>query len=660
VKEQSGPALQHRQVVCAPLRERFNSTAIVRPKTLKLAICVALVALTWAVFGQALSDQFINYDDPLYVTNNAHVLAGLSWHSIVWAFTHVHSQNWHPLTTMSHMLDCQLFGLNPGAHHLINVLLHSAAAVLLFLLLAQMTSALWPSAFVAAVFAIHPLRVESVAWIAERKDVLSGMFFMFTLLAYVAYTRKQTIGRYLTMSILFAFGLMSKPMLVTLPIVLLLLDYWPLNRGQRSEVGGRKISNARWTKLVVEKIPLFALSIGSCVATFWAQNFALGSTKFLPLKWRIANAIVSYFDYIRQMFWPADLIPFYVHPENRLEPWRLAVAAIVLIGMTAIAFVRRRKNPYLMVGWFWYLVMLVPVIGIIQVGLQARADRYTYLPQIGLYIAIVWLIRDLTKSCLPRRSLSAKAGRRRKIALTGAATIVIATLSILSWKQTTHWRNTETLWRHTLAVTPDSDVAHTGLAGILFVRGQIDEAIDHYERALRLRDGNVGAQYGLGKALAAKQKTDAAIFHFQKALSIQPDYIAASNDLGVLLASEGEIKNAIAAWRQTLSFDPDNSDAANDVAWVLATAADSDLRDGREALELAQRTLRAGGENAVVLRTLAAAQAENGQFAEAIATCQRGEELAQKNGDHAMLESLRGCIESFRRGEALHGTQVSH
>jgi tetratricopeptide (TPR) repeat protein len=624
--------------------------AIVRAKlALKFAICVALVAITWTVFGQTLGHQFVNYDDPLYVLENAHIRAGVTWHSVLWAFTHVHSQNWHPLTSISHMLDCQLFGVQPGWHHFMSVLLHSAGAVLLFLVLEQMTGALWLSVFVAAVFAIHPLRVESVAWVAERKDVLSGMFFMLTLLAYVAYTRKQTIGRYLTMSILFAFGLMSKPMLVTLPIVFLLLDYWPLDRVPAFAKATARQARSTTARLVIEKIPLFALSIGSCVATFWAQNFALGSTEYLPLKWRVTNAIVTYFDYVRQMFWPVDLIPFYIHPENRLEISRLILAITVLAAITAIALARRRQNPYIVVGWFWYLVMLVPVIGIIQVGLQARADRYTYLPQIGLYIAIVWLVRDLTKSW-----------GQQKMILGAAAAIVLGSLSILSWKQTTYWRDTETLWRHTLAVTPESDVAHTGLAGILFVRGQIDAAIDHYERALRLRDGNVGAHYGLGRALAGKRRIDEAIFHFQKALSIQPDNTAASNDLGVMFASKGEIRNAIAAWRQTLSFDPDNSDAANDVAWVLATAADSDLRDGREALELAQRALRAGGENAVVLRTLAAAQAENGQFAEAIATCQRGEELAQKNGDHAMVESLRGCIESFRRGEALHGTQVSH
>ena len=623
---------------------------------LRLAICAGLIAITWAVFGQTFHHQFINYDDPLYVLDNAHVRAGLTWRGIAWAFTHVHSQNWHPLTTISHMLDCQLFGVNPGPHHLVNVFFHSIAAALLFILLAQITGGpsrtggIWLSGFVAAVFAIHPLRVESVAWIAERKDVLSGVFFMLTLIAYAAYTRKQTIGRYLTMSILFACGLMSKPMLITTPIVLVLLDYWPLDRfARRGTSPSHRRTRTTVSKLLIEKIPLFALSIGSCVATLWAQNFALGSTEFLPLKWRITNALFSYFEYVRQMFWPVDLIPFYLHPENRLETWRLLLAVIVVVALTATALLRRRQNPYLLVGWFWYLVMLIPVIGIVQVGLQGHADRYTYLPQIGLYLALVWLIWDLTKSW-----------QQQKILLSAAAMIVLGTLSILSWKQTTHWRDTETLWRHTLAVTPDSDVAHAGLGGILFVRGQIEEAIDHYENALRLRDGNTAAHFGLGRALAAKQKTDAAIFHFQKALSIQPDYIAASNDLGVLFAGKGEIKEAIDAWRQSLSFDPDNADAANNIAWVRATVADADLRDGREALELAQRALRSGAENAVVLRTLAAAQAENGQFAEAIATCERGEELAQKNGDRAMVESLRGCIESFRRGEALHGTQVSH
>ena len=619
------------------------------------SIIAFLFAIVWAVFGQTFRHQFINYDDPLYVLDNAHVRAGLKWSGIAWAFTHVHSQNWHPLTSISHMLDCQLFGMNAGAHHLVSVFLHSIAAALLFIFLQRATGNLWRSAFVAAIFALHPLRVESVAWIAERKDVLSGVFFFATLIAYVAYTRKQTVVRYLTMSILLACGLMSKPMLVTTPIVLLLLDYWPLRRMQRTEDGRQRTG-----KLAFEKIPLFALSAGSVVMTLWAQGFALGSTEFLPLKWRITNGIFSYFEYVRQMFWPHDLIPFYVHPENRLELWRLALAIAVLILITTIAFVRRRQNPYLIVGWVWYLVMLIPVIGIVQVGLQGHADRYTYLPQVGLYVAITWLVWDLTKDCLSRRSDSAKAERIQKAVLSSAAIAAVATLSILSWKQTAHWRDTETLWRHTLAVTPDNDVAHAGLGGILFVRGQIAESIAHYESALHLRDGNVAAHFGLGRALAAEYKTDPAIFHFQKALSIQPDYIAASNDLGVAFASKGEIKEAMQAWRQTLSFDPDNPDAANNIAWMRATAADAELRDAQEALDLAQRAIRNGGENPVVLRTLAAAQAENGQFTEAIATCQRGLELAQKTGDRAMTENLQSCLELFRRGEPLHVTQVSH
>ena len=617
----------------------INSTATVRLKTLKISICVALVALTWAVFGQVVRHQFVNYDDPNYLTNNAHVAAGLSWYGALWAFTHVHSQNWHPLTTLSHMLDCQLFGLNPGAHHLVNLIWHSIAAVLLFLALAQMTNSLSASAFVAALFAIHPLRVESIAWIAERKDVLSGFFFMLTLLAYFYWTKQRTLARYLTMSILFAFGLMSKPMLVTLPIVLLLLDYWPLNRFGKST----------FAKLMIEKAPLFALSAGSCVATLWAQNLALGSAALLPFKWRIANAVVSYVDYIRQMFWPVDLAPFYIHPENRLELWRLGVAAIVLIGITAVVFVRRKSNPYLIVGWFWYLVMLVPVIGIIQVGLQGHADRYTYLPQIGLYVALVWLVRDLTKSWIPR-----------KIVLSASAAFVLGTLSILSWRQTTHWRDSETLWRYALAMTPQNDVAEVGLGAILFERGEIDESIECFRRALLLRDGNVAAHYGLGKALAAKQKTDEAIFHFEKALEIQPDSITASNELGVMFASKGEIANAIAAWRRTLTFDADDAVAANDLAWVLATAADADLRDGKEALELAQRAIRFGGENPYTLRALAAAQAENGQFENAAATAERGEDLARKQGDSVMIASLHECENLFRGGQPLHTTQVSH
>ena len=594
-----------------------------------IAICVGLVAITWAVFGQTLHHQFINYDDPLYVLQNPHVRGGVTWESVRWAFTHVHSQNWHPLTSISHMLDCQLFGVEPRWHHFVNVLLHSAGVLLLFLALAQMTKALWPSAFVAAVFAIHPLRVESVAWIAERKDVLSGVFFMLTLVAYARYVRAPSVARYITMSILFACGLMSKPMLVTVPIVLLLLDYWPLARSTS-------------TKLLIEKIPLFALSILSIVATLLAQNFALGSTEMLPLKWRVTNAIVSYFDYIWQMFWPRDLIPFYLHPEGRLEMWRLLLATAILIFIFVIIFLRRRrKNPYLVVGWLWYLVMLVPVIGVIQVGLQGRADRYTYLPQIGLYIALTWLVFDLTASW-----------RNREFVLAPAAVAVVVTLSILSWKQTTHWRDTESLWSYTLSVTPDSDVAHTGLAGILFVQGRVDEAIEHYRRAIEMRSGNSGAQHGLATALAQQRKVDEAIEHYKKALELQPDNIEASNDLALLFVHRGDYADAIAQWQNSLRYEPDDGNALNNLAWALATCTDAQLRDPPKAIELAQRANRlANDANPIVLRTLAVAYAANRQFDEAMATAERGARLAEASGNDSLAADLRRYIDMFKRGQ---------
>ena len=363
--------------------------------------------LTWLVFGQTLWHDFINYDDPRYVYENTKITGGLSISGIAWAFTHIHSLNWHPLTTISHMLDCQLYGLKAGWHHFTNVLLHTVAAMLLFLALQQMTGAVWRSAFVAAVFAIHPLRVESVAWIAERKDVLSGVFFMLTLLAYVNYVRLPRIRGYLAVVFLFACGLMSKPMLVTLPFVLLLLDYWPLDR----------IKGQLW-KRVVEKIPLIALSAVSSVITFLVQKGAVGQTEELPIFERINNAVVSYVLYIWQMLWPVNLAVFYPHPENRLPLWEIVCCLLVVMCITVAAIALRKHRPYLLTGWLWYLGMLVPVIGLVQVGWQGRADRYTYLPQIGLYIAATWAVADLTILYRHQRAI-----------LSTAAILVIAALS---------------------------------------------------------------------------------------------------------------------------------------------------------------------------------------------------------------------------------------
>src|SRR5438874_6613066 len=457
---------------------------------------------------------------------------------------------------------------------------------------------------------------------------------MLTLLAYARYVHGPAWKRMAVVAACFAFGLMSKPMLVTTPIVLLLLDYWPFDRFKKQGL---------W-KLILEKVPLIILSLGSCAATLIAQRVAIGSTESLPPAWRINNALVSYINYLRQMFWPVDLVPFYIHPEWRLATWEIIGAIILLAGITAVMFLLRRKRPFLLVGWFWYVVTLLPVIGIIQVGLQARADRYTYLPQIGLIIAVVWAIRDLTSFW-----------RARTVVLMPASLAVVGSLSFLSYRQTTHWHDTESLWSYTLSRSPENDVALTGLAMIEVARGQTDDAITRFRDALALRDGNASAHYGLALALSQQRKIDDAIEHWQRSLEIQPDNLNARNDLGAALAGIGRTREAIEQWQQTLTFDPDNGNAANNLAWVLATSPDPTLRDGAQAVEYAKRATKVpGGDNPLVYRTLAAAYAENRQFAEAISAAEHAKQLAQATGNSAMVGELDRCIELFHQQRTLH------
>ncbi len=379
------------------------------------AVCLVLAAITFAVFGQTLNHEFVNFDDNDYVYENPVVAQGLTFRGIVWAFTHVHSANWHPLTWLSHMLDCQLYGLHPGGHHLTNVLLHIATVIVLFLVLRQMTGALWRSAFVAALFAIHPLRVESVAWVAERKDVLSGLFFMLTIGAYVRYARRPwSLARHGLVALLFAMGLMSKPMLVTLPVVLLLLDYWPLQRVEPGKLSG----------LVLEKLPLFALSAASCAVTFLAQSQAIQSIGSFSLPLRLGNALAASMIYLGQIVYPAGLAAFYPYPLNGLPAWEVALAGLLLVGFSIVAWRERRKQPWLLMGWLWYLVMLLPVAGIIQVGVQAHADRYTYLPQIGVYMAVTWLAAEWGAKW-----------RMGRAALGGLMSAMLAVLMVCAWKQ---------------------------------------------------------------------------------------------------------------------------------------------------------------------------------------------------------------------------------
>src|SRR6266481_6144214 len=457
----------------APLQRAVPQTAVI------VAICAVLVGITWLVFAQTVRHQFVTYDDPQYVYANPDVSAGVSLPRISWAFTHTIAGNWHPLTTISHMLDCQLYGLKPAGHHFTNVLVHTIAVILLFLLLQQMTGSLRRSTFVAALFAIHPLHVESVAWISERKDVLSAVFFMLTLGAYIRYVRALSLAAYLLVLFMFALGLMSKPMLVTLPFVLLLLDYWPLSRIRApgfAKGGGKPMIRSQWpivSRLITEKIPLLALSAVSSVLAWLTHLQSAGSKYQLPFTWRFNNAVVSYVAYIWQMFWPVRLAAFYPHPNDQLALWQVLLAIVFLIAITLFAIHWRKERPYVFTGWFWYVGMLVPVIGLVQAGEQARADRYTYLPQIGLYVVIVWGITDLIMAITRR-----ERNRSRRYALLCALTSAMIVI-LLSWRafvQTSYWKNSEVLWNHALAVTGDNDVAHNNLGYLFLQRRELDSA----------------------------------------------------------------------------------------------------------------------------------------------------------------------------------------
>ena len=628
---------------------RINSQSIALPKASPhlqiVCLCIVLAMLTWIVFGQTLRHDFVNYDDPRYVYENTDITGGLRISGIGWAFTHIHSMNWHPLTTISHMLDCQLYGVKAGGHHFTNVLLHSVAVVLLFLALLQMTGgpsrtgSIWRSAFVAAVFAIHPLRVESVAWIAERKDVLSGVFFMLTLLAYVYYVRLPQLRRYLVVVFVFACGLMSKPMLVTLPFVLLLLDYWPLDR----------IKGRVWAR-VLEKLPLIALSAVSTIATLVAQKGAVGYTEELPILERLNNAVVSYVLYIWQMLWPVNLAVFYPHPENRLRLWEIIASLLLLICVTAIAITLRKRRPYLITGWLWYLGMLLPVIGLVQVGWQGRADRYTYLPQIGLYIAATWTVADLTR-----------LWRHQRIILNAAALLAIVVLSCCAWVQTRYWRDSETLFKHALAVTTNNDVAKNNLGIVYLRRGNVDEAISLLQAAVDLRPDNSPAHDNLAKALLQKGNVADALNHYRKLLDLQPDNIEVHNIVGTVLIQQGRIREGVEEWEKVLASQPDNGNALSNLAWVFATSPDDSLRDGAKAVQLASEAVRVSGYRIPILfRTLAAAYAETGEFSKAIQTAQQGIELANSQGNSGLATELQGNIALYQEHRPLRDPTLTY
>jgi tetratricopeptide (TPR) repeat protein len=680
-------------------------------RKLVIAICGGLIALVWLIYGQTLRHEFVNYDDNVYIYENPHVTTGLNLNGLAWAFSHVYSSNWHPVTAISHMADCEFFDLNAGGHHFTNVLLHTITSVLLLLVLREMSGAVWRSGFVAAVFAVHPLHVESVAWIAERKDILSGLFFVLTLGAYIRYVRAKSIRRYLLVVFLLALGLMSKPMLVTIPFILLLLDYWPLRRSAAA---------VTTRSLLIEKIPLFILSVASCAATLIAQRGSMVQTEQLPMMSRLGNAIVTCVTYLRQMLWPRNLACFYPYSNSNLTIEKVAIAIGLIAAASIAAIYSRETRPYFFTGWFWHLGMLVPVIGLVQVGLQSHADRYTYLPQIGLYLAVAWGASDVASQL--------RFGRQ-VLSILAVSTIIIS--STLASIQAGYWRTSDELWKHTLAVTNDNDIAHYGLGDVYMRRGQFDEAVTEFSAAERIRPESPDAKDYLGVALLKNGQTDEAIDHLKAALRLmpshptahfdlanalfqqgdvagaiseyqqhlntrapraivgfaQPDYATAHydlgncyvqrgdlnlavkeydealklsprnsqarNNLGFALSQLGKTREAVAEWEVALHTEPNNIEVLANLAWILATSSDASIRDGRHALVLADRAKRLSGSNPKILRVLAAAYAEAGKFQEAIDAANRGLELANKEGDTGLTEDFQSDLESYRSNTAL-------
>ena len=529
-------------------------------------VCVFLAVITLAIFGQTLRYEFINFDDDLYVYDNAAVAGGLTLKGIAAAFSFNNFDYWIPLTTLSHILDCQLYGLNAGGPHLTNVFLHTASVILLFLILRRMTGALWRAAFVAALFAIHPLRAESVAWVAERKDVLSGFFFMLALWAYarakLSTLHSSLFTRYWLVLIFFALGLMAKPMVLTLPFVLLLLDYWPLRRS-----GECKVESGEWKKMVIEKIPLFALALAWCGLTVFAISHAhsIQLPQNLSIPSRISDALVSYSAYLGQMLYPRGLAVPYLRPEGGYPLWKAIAAFLLVAGIGLWAFLRKRKSPYLLVGWLWYLGMLVPVIGLVQAGAHVRADRYTYLPQVGLYIMMAWGVSELSTGW-----------RHRRAVLGSAAVLVIGALTFCTRVQVSYWKDSESLWTHTLACTSGNDVAENNLGDALFKKGQVNESVAHFQKAVNIQPSNAEARNNLGGALLQQGRTNEAIIQLQKAVNLQPDYAAAHNNLGDALFQTGQADEAKAHFLKALKIKPDYADAQNNLGTVLLQKGDVD------------------------------------------------------------------------------------
>jgi len=652
-----------------------------------------LILGTLLVFWQVRNFAFVNYDDNDYVYENPHVLNGLTWDGVIWAFTTNRSANWHPLTWLSLMLDCQLFSANPGWMHLVNLLLHLANTLLLFAVLRKMTGALWQSAFVAAAFAIHPMHVQSVAWIAERKDVLSTLFLLLTLAAYVSYVRRRGLVRYALTLLLFALGLLTKPMLVTLPVLLLLLDYWPLGRfdshqtikatsGQKRQSSPAHDKRRILYRAIIEKVPFFALSAISSVITFLAQRSggAVISINALPLGYRIANAFLSYVRYIGKMFWPRNLAIFYPFDVDRFAFWQAVMCVLLLLVISIFVIRFRRKQRCLPVGWFWFVVTLIPVVGLVQSGAQAYADRYSYIPYIGLFIVIAWGLPELLSKW-----------PQRKITLGLSMVIVLIPLGICAHRQVSYWNNNFTLFSHAIEVTqnnylahnnlgvaygklsrwqdeveaykqtirikPDYAKAHNNLGAVYYSVGRYQDAVEAYKQAIRVKPDyaeahhNLGVTYyklgryqdaieslkqvirikpdyaeaysNLGLVMQAQGNYDEAIKNFSRVAQLQPYEIKPLNDIANALISSGKLNDAVEQLRRIIKMRPDTAASLNTLALLIVNHPEIKGHDANEAVRLARRACELTNyRNAVFLKTLAIVYSSAGRYSEAADTAE--------------------------------------
>jgi protein O-mannosyl-transferase len=558
-------------------------------------ICVLLAAVTFAVYMPARNYGLVHFDDDEYVKNNTEVKSGLNVESIKWAFTTGRGSNWHPMTWLSLMMDCQLFGFNTGSMHVVNILFHIVNSILLFIVLARMTKGVWQSAFIAGLFALHPLHVESVAWVTERKDVLSTLFWLLTMLAYAGYVVRPSVWRYFVTLVLFALGLMAKPMLVTLPFVLLLLDYWPLERFQSSKISIQKT--------LLEKIPFFCLSAASCAVTVIVQRSAMSWMRMVHFDERITNAIMSYIAYISKMIWPARLAVLYPH---RVDTTPVSIAVIygmilVLITIFAVCYCRRYK--YLIVGWLWYLGTLVPVIGLVQVGSQAMADRYTYIPLIGLFVIIAFGVTELMK----KRPFG-------KIALGALAGISLSACAVVTSQQVTYWKDSLSLFGHALAVTKDNYLMHNNYAISLNELGRTKEAVLHFNEAIRMMPESPEIRNNYGNVLRDMGKLDEAEIQYREAIKLNPKFLLAHYDLGLVLALQGKYDEAIEHYKIYLGPDMSMAKFHQEVAEQLAKRGNVN-----DALGQFQKALVVEPNSTEVLSNFGYALAQSGKPKEAIA-----------------------------------------